>query len=83
MLSATDPFGVERITLEIDHHHHVRTFTTRPAKAKFSVRWWWWDEGRLRPGRHVLKVLAVDERGNLSAKRVVIWVAQSHGHGHH
>ena len=63
MLEATDPFGVERITLETDRHHHVRTFTTRPAKATFSVHWWWWNEGRLRPGRHVLKVLAVDKRG--------------------
>lgn len=83
VLSATDRFGVERITLETDRHHHVRTFTTRPAKATFNVHWWWWNEGRLRPGRHVLKVLAVDERGNLSVRRVTIWVARGRGHGHH
>ena len=82
VLKATDPFGVERITLETDRHHHVRTFTTRPAKATFSVRWWWWNEGHLRPGRHVLKVLAVDKRGNLTVSRVVIWVMRGHGHGH-
>ena len=83
LLSAADPFGVERITLEIDHHHHVRTFTTRPAKATFSVRWWWWNAGKLRAGRHVLKVVAVDERGNLSATRVVFWKMAGGGHGHH
>jgi hypothetical protein len=84
-LKASDPFGVERITLEIDGHHHVRTFTTRPAKATFSVRWWWWNEGRLRLGRHVLTVLAVDKRGNLSASRVVLWAVRGHSHsrGHH
>jgi len=81
VLSATDRFGVERITLETDRHHHVRTFTTHPGKATFSVRWWWWNEGTLRPGRHVLKVLAVDERGNRSLTRVVIWVTRGHAHG--
>jgi hypothetical protein len=77
-LSATDPFGVERITLETDRHHHVRTFTTRPAKSTFNVRWWWWDAGKLPAGRHVLKVIAVDERGNLSVHNVVIWRAGGH-----
>jgi len=73
MVSATDPFGVERITLETERHHHVRTFTTHPAKGTFHVRWWWWNAGKLPPGRHVLRVLAVDERGNLSVRKVVIW----------
>jgi hypothetical protein len=73
VLSASDPFGVERITLETDRHHHVRTFTTRPAKSTFNVRWWWWDAGKLPAGRHVLKVVAVDKRGNLSTRSVMIW----------
>jgi hypothetical protein len=86
VLSATDPFGVARITLEVDRHEHVRTFTTRPAVATFNVRWRWWNAGRLRRGRHVLKVLAVDERGNESVRTVVIWRAggrgSAHGHRH-
>jgi hypothetical protein len=80
VLSASDPFGVERITLETDRHHHVRTFTTRPAKATFKVRWWWWDLGKLRPGRHVLHVLAVDERGNFSTRSIVFWKTAGSGH---
>jgi hypothetical protein len=83
VLSATDPFGVQRVTLETDRHHHVRTFTTHPGKPRFNVRWWWWDAGTLRPGRHVLKVLAVDERGNVSTSSFVIWRAAGHRHGHH
>ena len=83
LLSATDPFGVERITLEIDRHHHVRTFTTRPAKARFSVRWWWWNAGQLHPGRHVLKVLAVDKRGNLSSRSIAIWKIAGGRRRHH
>ncbi len=80
VLSASDPFGVERITLETGRHHHVRTFTTHPAKPTFKVHWWWWDAGKLSPGRHVFKVLAVDERGNLSVRSFVIWKAGGGGH---
>ncbi len=72
-LGASDPFGVERITLELDHHQHLRTFTAHPALAKFSVRWFWYDAAKLSPGRHVFEVLAIDERGNESRRSMVIW----------
>jgi hypothetical protein len=76
VLSASDPVGVVKITLETDRHHHVRTFFKWPVKSTLNVRWWWWNAGTLRPGRHVLKVVAVDKRSNVSVRSIVIWRAR-------
>jgi hypothetical protein len=72
-VSASSPFGVQRITLETDRHVHVRSFTTHPGLPTFGVHWWWYDANKLRPGRHVFRVLAVDRLGNTSRSSIVIW----------
>jgi hypothetical protein len=71
-VSARDPDGVGRITLEIDGKL-IRNYTNQAFPRTLAGALHWHGAARVRPGRNTLTFIAVDKLRNTTERSVVIY----------
>jgi hypothetical protein len=84
-VSAHDPQGVGRITLEIDGKL-IRNYTNQAFPSTLAGALHWHGAAHIRPGRNVLTFIAVDKLRNTSQRSLVIYHRVRRGgrrHKHH
>jgi hypothetical protein len=82
-VSARDPEGVGRITLEIDGKL-IRNYTNQGFPRTLAGALHWHGAAHIRPGRNTLTFIAVDKLRNTSQTSIVIYhrVPRRHRHRH-
>jgi Cellulase (glycosyl hydrolase family 5)/Bacterial Ig domain len=82
-VSARDPQGVGRITLEIDGKL-IRNYTNQAFPRTLAGALHWHGAARIRPGRNILTFIAVDKLRNTTQTNIVIYhrLPRRHGHRH-
>jgi hypothetical protein len=81
-VSARDPEGVGRITLEINGKL-IRNYTNQAFPRTLAGALHWHGAAHIRPGRNVLTFIAVDKLRNTSQTSIVIYHRLPSRHGHH
>ena len=81
-VSARDPQGVGRITLEIDGRL-IRNYTNQAFPRTLAGALHWHGAAHIHPGRHILTFIAVDKLRNTTHASIVVYhrVPRRHGHG--
>ncbi len=80
-VSARDPEGVGRITLEINGKL-IRNYTNQAFPRTLAGALHWHGAAHIRPGRNVLTFIAVDKLRNTSQASIVIYHRVPRGHRH-
>lgn len=81
-VSARDPQGVARITLEIDGKL-IRNYTNPAYPVTLAGALHWHGAARIPYGRHILSFLAIDKVRNTSQRSIVIYHRRPRRHRRH